>query len=331
MASLINAKRYLEHLQRFDLAGLVDDAQFEIITGEDDVWGYERSELIISARTPFLEALRSLSSYDKKRIAEAICASETDAEFYSFEDFRTRLISPPVDGPSTMLPEALIHAAMMADVATGGKPIQEVNDHYRARQQRLVTMTSNAEIEYKNQFEDLWDWYGYWKEHFAHYSERRQFIRKLFSPTITAITTRSTAIRTLSREPTGWERVDRGMAKARQQLTSARHEEDFQTVGLLCREILISLGQEIYDPQLHTCPDGVAPSKTDAARMLDAFLHYSFSGDSYKEVRSHAKASINLALNLQHRRTATRQLAELCLEATGSTIAVAKILSDKPS
>lgn len=329
MASLANTKRYLEHLQRYDLAGLVDDAQFEIITAEDDVWGYEKTELILSARTPFLEALRSLSSYDKKRIAEAICASEADAEFFAFEDFKAKLIGPPAEGPSTMLPEALIHAAMMADVATGGRPIQEVNDHYRARQKRLLSMTAIAEIEYQNQFEDLWDWYGYYKEHFAHYSERRQFIRKLFAPTISAITSRATALKTLSREPTGWERVDRGMAKARQQLVGALHEEDFQTVGLLCREILISLGQEIYDPQHHRCPDGVVPSKTDAARMLDAFLHYSFSGDSYKEVRAHAKASINLSLNLQHRRTATRQLAELCLEATGSTIAVAKILSDQ--
>ncbi len=44
-------------------------------------------------------------------------------------------------------------------------------------------------------------------------------------------------------------------------------------------------------------------------------------------VRAHAKTSLRLALALQHRRTANRQLAALCLEASSSTVAVISIIA----
>jgi len=111
------------------------------------------------------------------------------------------------------------------------------------------------------------------------------------------------------------------------QLNSASAEEDFQATGLLCREVIISLAQAVYDPAIHDSLDGVVPSDTDANRMLEAYIQFAFPGGSFKEVRSHARASLALALNLQHRRTATRQLAALCVEATGSTTAVISIIA----
>lgn len=93
--------------------------------------------------------------------------------------------------------------------------------------------------------------------------------------------------------------------------------------------MIISLAQAVYDPAVHLSTDGVVPSPTDANRMLEAYIHHVFPGESYKEVRAHARASMALALNLQHRRTATRKLATLCLEAAGSTAAVIAIISDR--
>jgi hypothetical protein len=61
--------------------------------------------------------------------------------------------------------------------------------------------------------------------------------------------------------------------------------------------------------------------------MLEAYVAKVFPGESYKEVRAHARASLALALNLQHRRTATHDLAALCIEATGSTTAVISIIA----
>jgi hypothetical protein len=148
----------------------------------------------------------------------------------------------------------------------------------------------------------------------------------LFGPAIDAISSRSTLL-LVQRETTGWERVDRALAKARTQLERASAEEDSQVVGLVCREVLISLAQAVYDPAVHPTLDGVEASSTDAGRMLEAYVASVFPGPSNKEVRAHARASLALALNLQHRRTATRQLAALCLEATASTVAVISIIA----
>lgn len=106
-------------------------------------------------------------------------------------------------------------------------------------------------------------------------------------------------------------------------------EEDCQAIGLLCREVMISLAQAVYDPAIHLSEDGVSPSATDANRMLEGYVGHAFPGESYKEVRAHARAALALALNLQHRRTATRKLAALCLEAASSVTSVISIISGR--
>ena len=52
-------------------------------------------------------------------------------------------------------------------------------------------------------------------------------------------------------EPTGWQRVDRTILRATERLVSARNGEDYQGVGHLCREALISLGQVVWDRARH--------------------------------------------------------------------------------
>ena len=80
-------------------------------------------------------------------------------------------------------------------------------------------------------------------------------------------------------------------------------------------------------PKVHESLDVVQPSDTDANRMLQAYIAHVFTGESNKEVRTHAKASLGLAVHLQHRRTATRLLAAQCVEATASTTAVISIIA----
>ncbi|MBX3521647.1 MAG: hypothetical protein KF807_00415 [Xanthobacteraceae bacterium] len=50
-------------------------------------------------------------------------------------------------------------------------------------------------------------------------------------------------------EPTGWQKVDRQVQEMRSRLETATTEEQYQAVGLLCREILISAAQEVFDAQ----------------------------------------------------------------------------------
>jgi hypothetical protein len=130
-------------------------------------------------------------------------------------------------------------------------------------------------------------------------------------------------------EPTGWQKVDRQVQEMRARLDSATTEEQFQAVGLLCREIMISAAQEVYNGELHKSEDGIAPSETDAKRMLEAIFSTELSGSANEEARSHARASVKLALALQHKRTADFRMAALCAEGTLSVINLLAIVAGR--
>jgi hypothetical protein len=130
-------------------------------------------------------------------------------------------------------------------------------------------------------------------------------------------------------EPTGWPRVDRGIYEIRRRLEQAENEEQFQTVGLLCREVLISLAQVVYEPQRHRPEDGMEPSETDARRMLDSFIATELAGAPNEGIRRHARAALSLANDLQHHRTADHRQAALCAEATTSVVNLLAIISGR--
>lgn len=130
-------------------------------------------------------------------------------------------------------------------------------------------------------------------------------------------------------EPTGWTKVDRQMEEVRQHLRKATTEEQYQAVGLLSREVLITLAQTVYNPEIHFAADGIKPSETDAARMLESYLAKELEGKINEETRSHAKAALKLAVALQHKRTADFRMAALCAEATASVVNIIAILSGR--
>ena len=130
-------------------------------------------------------------------------------------------------------------------------------------------------------------------------------------------------------EPTGWSKVDRQVEEARQMLRNARFEEQYQSVGHMCREIIISVARAHYDPQRHAPADGIVPSETDAARMIENFFAVDLAGSANEEARAHAKASLKLAVALQHRRTADFRAAALCLEGTLSVVNIVAIIAGR--
>ncbi len=130
-------------------------------------------------------------------------------------------------------------------------------------------------------------------------------------------------------ESTGWQRVDRSLDKMRAALGAGRDEEDFQHVGLLGRETLISLAQAVFDRERHEVPDGVDPSDTDAGRMLEGYIATEMGGGANKYARKYARASLDLAVSLQHRRTATFRDAALCYESTASVVRSIAIVSGR--
>lgn len=130
-------------------------------------------------------------------------------------------------------------------------------------------------------------------------------------------------------EPIGWAKVDRQMAKVKTALAAAKTDEDFQGVGLLCREVLISAAQEAHDPKKHPSLDGTEVSNTDAKRMLEAVIAVELVGEANEEVRGLMKHAMKAALALQHKRGADHRTAALCAEGTLAVVAMVVILTGR--
>lgn len=222
--------------------------------------------------------------------------------------------------------------SLMIGVSTGGyNRIPHVNDEYKERRHRIREALSERSIKDPNPFFDLWRWYGKWSSgDLPSYQSRRMYIAELYNPLVDRLQQGGMQIGSdLFDEPTGWIRVDRGIEGLRNRLETASNEEEFQTVGFLCRETLISLAQAVYDPDLLVAPEGTKPSETDAKRMLEGYISEALSGGSSEEARRHAKAALDLANNLQHRRTASFRDAALCAEATTAIVNLIAIVSGR--
>jgi hypothetical protein len=324
MGKIDRAARFLRELAREDLAAVISFSTYQYIEEESTWMNYSTWVIELTSPKIYTEAIAGLPDWDQKRIAESI--NNTDQT----EQSATRLVLKSNNSQieDTLFPDIIIHRNQLVSIATGRGRIRDVDDYYKARQHRIAAGLEARGLQNPNPFESLWDWYRRYKSDFASYSERRNFINTMYAPLIAKVLHAPEAA-VPRREPTGWERVDRGVEKARARMESARDEEDYQTVGLLCREVLISLGQAVYDPALHSSPDGVTPSATDAGRMIEAFLAQAAEGRSYENVRRHAKAALQLGVELQHKRTADFRAAALCLEATSSLTNIVNILSGR--
>lgn len=220
--------------------------------------------------------------------------------------------------------------ALMIAVATGGPRIQDVSAEYVARREQIRAELERRGLKDPNPYEDLWQWYGKWSSgDLPTWQSRRVYITDLHRRVLERLR-RGEAERTeLYEEPSGWARVDRNIGEIRRQLEQRKTEEQFQAVGLHCRETPISLAQQVYDPTKHRVLDGVPPSPTDAKRMLEAYLTAELAGAANEIARRHARAALDLANELQHRRTATFREAALCAEATTAVVNLVAIVAGR--
>jgi len=230
-----------------------------------------------------------------------------------------------------LITEIEAQRALMVAVATGGPRIQEVDAEYRRRRIKIQQGLTERGLQDPNPHTDLWRWYGTWSSGaYPSYSSRRVYMSELYEPLIDRIRQGHAKIGSeIFEEPTRWVRVDHGMDKIRERLETASMEEEFQTVGLLCREALISLGQAVYCRERHGSLDGTILSDNDAKRMLEAYITVELSGGPYEESRKHARAALDLANALQHRRTANFRHAALCAEATAAVVNTIAIVSGR--
>ena len=180
-------------------------------------------------------------------------------------------------------------------------------------------------------YETLQEWHGKWSSgDLLTYNSRREHVRSLVDPLIESIQRAPVPYRREAvSDLTGWRSVDRVLDKIRNRLMVGREQEDFQNVGLLCREALISVAQTVFDSERHPSLKDTRLSSTDAKGMLEAFISEEFPGNANKEARKYIRAAIDLANKLQHNRNATFRDAALCSQATTSVVNFAAILSRK--
>lgn len=231
----------------------------------------------------------------------------------------------------TLLTLLELQKGLMISVSTGGPKIQSVNSEYESRAQAIESGLEERNIKNTNLFNDLWAWYGKWSDgSLAKYQSRRTYISELFDPLISSVKSiEQKSINPVFEEPTGWTRVDRSVGEIKLRIVQSETEEQFQTIGLLCRETLISLAQIVFIEGVHKTIDGVKASKTDAKRMLEAYIAHTLPGSSNENIRRHARASLDLANDLTHRRTAEFRQAALCAESTNAVVNIVAIISGR--
>ncbi|HTI60388.1 hypothetical protein [Mucilaginibacter sp.] len=221
----------------------------------------------------------------------------------------------------TLLKEVESLKNTMISVSTGGQRIQEVNDAYKVKFVAVDKALQKLNCKNPNPYQDLWEWYAKWSTTFSKYHERRLFITEMYDTLMRALTeSPSQNSLNITVDLSDWERIERAINEIRVRQLDAKTEEQFQVIGLLSRETIITLAQAVFNKEKHPSTDGTDISKTDAKRMLEAYINVEFAGSSNETLRRYAKATLDLANELTHKRTASKKDASLCASATISII-----------
>jgi len=131
--------------------------------------------------------------------------------------------------------------SLMIDVATGGSRIQDVNDVYKKQRRIIRAELKKLNFEDPNPFYELWKWYGKWSSgELPSYQSRRDFISDMYQPLIdNLIETPSFLGEQIFLNVDSWEKLTSNINELGGLLRTAESSEQFQSIGLLCREMLI--------------------------------------------------------------------------------------------
>jgi hypothetical protein len=326
----------LKHRGRSHLADLLASSQMELFElEEDDGFGFSAglsTHVQLTAPIAVYDQLKALSRGDRDSILEAVteCLDVGPSATSLIPVLDKKSLAAPRTHAETLLSEIQAQKALMTAVATGGPRMADVDDEYKTRRAQISAALAEVGLSDPVPFDSLWDWHAHWSKELDSYRSRREYLSKLFAPLIASVRGKpGTPAPPLFTPTTGWTAVDDGQLQLRALLGRARLVTQFQSVGLHCRELLITLGQTVYDSTRHPAADGQAVSATDAKRMLEAYISAELRGSSNEELRRHARAAFDLANALQHRRTATFRDAALCAEATASIINLVAIVSGR--
>ncbi|QIV87712.1 hypothetical protein [Glutamicibacter mishrai] len=181
-------------------------------------------------------------------------------------------------------------------------------------------------------FHDFDSFRKYWRRNGGHgsWQVRREMVDGIFGPLHELLDQRETSSMTwtlatpISPHPvTGWPRVDEEIAEMRRHFNSATSQQDYSNVGNDCVAILEALSAVVYVQDKHGEYGKPEPSVSSTKARFDRFVEIEVSGTENSYIRKLARAAIELAQAVKHRReTATRTDAGI---AADSVILLANI------
>lgn len=111
----------------------------------------------------------------------------------------------------------------------------------------------------------------------------------------------------------------------------AKEIEDFQAIGVQCREILIELGNIIYQQEMSDVED--QPQASNFKKKADLFVRFYLSGSENSDYRNCIKklteATWDYANKITHSQTATYYETSTCVTLTTSLIGVYQNIRQK--
>lgn len=342
---LKTAKELLKKRGYIDCCSILDEGTISVVCTDYDNWNGGTYGYTIYVSLP----VSQYSAYTSDRINEfeseisktfnEVIKADNNSSFitqispcFSPKDIDPTIIGGEV-GKKELLSKIEEISNLLIKVATGGPSFDLVDGDYKKLYNWLSNKLKTLNLDNPNPYFSLWDWYHYYSPNLQRWQDRRLYINELYKPLkkiISDITIRQSG-NPIVIDLTPWDRIRRTYAKILADSSQAKIVDEFQTVGLLCREIIISLGQLVYNKDIYGAVDSQNKpiGKTDGFRMLEAYFTYKLHGTHFEEYRAYAKTTNKLANALTHERNATKKDMMLSVSATTALVNIVGILEEQ--
>lgn len=218
---------------------------------------------------------------------------------------------------------------ILIDTATGGKRIEQVNTEYIALYNKIDEVFCKLDLENPNPFKNLWESYIYWSANLDGYAKRRVYYSNLYEEIFKLIkTTNTNDVINIQLEYTNWDKINRTIVDIKKQYNEANTVAQFNAIGAMCRSVYDFLADVIYRNEYHTNTTTPLPNDNQYKNKLLEFVLFRLDSKTNKDFRSHCKNMLDLADELTHKKTATKQQAALTINAVISIINIVSILNE---
>lgn len=336
---LNTAKQLLIELGESNIANILNSSTVYVSQTYYDSWngGIDYYTVYIEVSVPDFASIQSQIDSFEQKILDSLNTVIRNTENDSFSQV---IISPSlansVDWTLLNIPkQELVDGIeflnnIMVSVATGRQTIEEADPDYKKIHIKVNSALNSIGVENPNKYRSLWEWYGKWKRDFETYQERRDYISNLYKPIYDLLAEdHEFKVVDVNIDLTDWDKIKFAITEIKKREKAASRVEQFQAVGTLCRELIITLAQTVYKEEEHPSVDGVEISNTDANRMLESYIKSVLKGGAHEELRSYAKSTNKLANALTHKRSSTKKDMMMCTSATLTLVNFVGILENK--